>query len=208
MLTACQTQKLSLYSLKKKKTINWFGIFKYLENSCGLLSANKNNACVILIWKRSFVYPLIGCLWFIAWVKHTGKGVSSGLIRLQWRQAAWLIYRPELLHCLAFNETVIAPGQLRDECVPNPGWPCVYVRVCRICNHEYNQFHINWPEADRGKKMKDWRASKLRGKVAIAYNKDTRMRNETTPEKTTTTTIATCLKTEISRALKWCQKKR
>ncbi len=126
------------------------------------------------------MFPLIGCLWFIAWIRHTGKGVSSGLIRLQWQQAAWLIYRSELLHCLAFNETVIAPGQLGDTCVPNPGWPCVYVRVCRICNQEYNQFHINWPEADREKKMKDFRASKSKGKVAIAYNKDAGMRNETT----------------------------
>ncbi len=182
MLTTFQPQNLGLY-IKKKKSMNWFGICVYLGNSCGLLSANENNACVILIWKHSFVYPLIGCLWFIAWVKHTGKGVSSGLIRLQWRQAAWLIYRPELLHCLAFNETVIAPGQLRDKCVPNPGWPCVYVRVCRICNHEYNQFHINWPEADREKKMKDLRASKSRGKVTIAYNKDAGMRNETTLRK-------------------------
>lgn len=34
-----------------------------------------------------------------------------------------------------------------------------------------------------GKKMKDLRASKSRGKVAIAYNKDAGMRNETTLRK-------------------------
>lgn len=107
-----------------------------------------NNAYPIFIERHSFVYSLIGCLWFIAWVRHTGKGVSSGLIRLQWRQGAWLIYRPKLLHCLAFNETVIAPGQLRNKCKPKPGCPCVYVHVRRIYNHEHNQFNINWPKPD------------------------------------------------------------